>query len=76
VVSAAELLGKDEASERYLALASVPVPAALPLFAGGLDVLGVFGWREPNAWAFFFSAQIARKCRALEAPALGQCRLG
>jgi hypothetical protein len=24
----------------------VPVPAALPLFAGGLGVLGVFGWRK------------------------------
>ncbi len=25
---------------------AVPLPAALPLFAGGLSLLGVFGWRR------------------------------
>jgi hypothetical protein len=27
-------------------LSTVPVPAALPLFAGGLGALGLFGWRR------------------------------
>ena len=28
------------------ALATTPVPAALPLFAGGLGAIGLFGWRR------------------------------
>lgn len=35
-----------ELDHMQIAVANVPVPAALPLFASGLAVLGFFGWRR------------------------------
>ncbi len=32
-------------------LAPVPLPAALPLFASGLGILGLFGWRRKRVAA-------------------------
>jgi hypothetical protein len=32
-----------------LSVANTPLPAALPLFAGGLGVMGAFGWRKRKA---------------------------
>jgi len=48
-------------------LATTPVPAALPLFAGGLGAIGLFGWRRKKkpailaAWPTNVAAKPKRK---------------
>ena len=42
----------DEAAGQDLdviGVAATPLPAALPLFAGGLGALGLFGWRRKKS---------------------------
>ncbi len=39
-------INTEPGSNESVTLASTPLPAALPLFASGLGVMGLFGWRR------------------------------
>ena len=47
-----DYIGLDTVSLNSIATATTPLPAALPLFAGGLAGMGLFGWRRKRKILF------------------------